>query len=108
MKPTAPDPGTLSLDATALLREVLTLIDRPAVDALSYKRLPRKVGVHDLTVSIVLLREVSEIIRELPSKCFPNEEVKMNIRDAILGALDDLIVEEEDRDAQHAQPQEAR
>src|SRR5690606_10899787 len=60
MKPTVPGPGTPSLDATAVLREVLTLIDRPAGDALSYKRLPGKVGIHDVTVSIVLLREVSE------------------------------------------------
>jgi type III secretion system TyeA family effector delivery regulator len=104
VKPTAPDPGTPSLDATALLREVLTLIDRPAVDALSYKRLPGKVGIHDVTVSIVLLREVSEIIRELPSKCFPSEETKMSIRDAILGALDDLIVEEEELNAQAPAP----
>lgn len=86
------------------MREVLTLLDRPATDVPSYKRLPGKLGIHDLTVSIVLLREVAEIVRELPSKCFPNEEVKMNIRTAILGALDDLIVEEEEQNAQAATP----
>lgn len=96
MKPSGP--AHQPLDTTALMREVLTLIERPAVDALSYKRLPGKLGIHDVTVSIVLLREVAEIVRELPSKCFPNEELKMNIRDAILGALDDLIVEEEELD----------
>lgn len=105
MKPTGPGPAPQSLNTTALMREVLTLIDRQAVDPPSYKRLPGKVGIHDVTVSIVLLREVSEIVRELPSKCFPNEEVKMNIRDAILGALDDLIVEEEELNAQSPSPE---
>lgn len=105
MKPAQPGPAAPSLNATALLREVLTLIDRPATDAASYKRLPGKLGIQDVTVAIVLLREVSEIVRELPSKCFPNEEVKMNIRDAILGALDDLIVEEEELNAQRTAPE---
>lgn len=105
MKPTRPGPAPQSLNTTALMREVLTLIDRQAVDAASYKRLPGKVGLHGVTVSIVLLREVSEIVREMPSKCFPSEEVKMNIRDAILGALDDLIVEEEELNASSPSPE---
>ncbi|NIM39591.1 MAG: TyeA family type III secretion system gatekeeper subunit [Hydrogenophaga sp.] len=106
MKPDAS--ASQPLRTTALMREVLSLIDRPATDMPSYKRLPGKLGIRDLTVSIVLLREVAEVVRELPSKCFPNEEVKMNIRDAILGALDELIVEEEERDAQQAPTPEAR
>lgn len=105
MKPSRPGPAAQPLDTTALMREVLTLIDRPATDVASYKRLPGRLGLHDLTVSIVLLREVAEIVRELPSKCFPNEELKMNIRDAILGALDELIVEEEELNAQPQAPE---
>lgn len=105
MKPHSVSPTPGPVDATALMRELLTLIDRKATDVPSYKRLPGKLGIQDLTVSIVLLREVSEIVRELPSKCFPNEELKMNIRDAILGALDDLIVEEEELDTAPPAPE---
>lgn len=89
---------------TLMLREMLTLIVRPATDARSYLRYPEKLGITDVTTSIVLLSGIGRIVGGMHPKCFPNEQVWMDIRDALVDALNELTVQEEDA----AQQDEAR
>lgn len=83
-------------DPTRMLKELLTLIVRPATDVHSYLRYPEKLGITDVTTSIVVLGGVSRIVAGMHPKCFPGEQIWMDIRDAIQGALEELTVQEED------------
>jgi hypothetical protein len=83
-------------DPTLMLRELLTLIVRPATDVHSYLRYPGKLGITDVTTSIVVLSGIARIVAGMHPKCFPNEQVWMDVRDAIQGALETLTVQEED------------
>lgn len=89
--------GGRPLDATVMLKELLVLIARRDRDANSYLQYPKKLGVTDVSASIVLLRGVHEIVRSLPPKCFPDDRTWVEIRDAIGEALDRLTVEEEEQ-----------
>ncbi len=80
--------------SSALMGQVLTLIDQPWVTESEFERILEDMNVKGLEAKIFATRAMLDIIRSVPEEAFANDETKQNLMLSGQEYMDTLIEEE--------------
>lgn len=88
--------GHSGLDPEALVKQLVAISAERWVSAGRFEQLCNDLGVHDLQARIGLLTGVKTLLKDLPPRVFPDPEARQTTLDALQGALDAVIQQEEE------------
>lgn len=88
--------GRGALDGTRLMQELLGCLQAQPPEARHYQQLLDSLGVKELVPQIVLLTNLKNVVQNLPTRCFANNEARVKAVGAIQAALDPHVNAEDD------------